>query len=221
MSDVEEIDSFENLLKQRENAINRVRQEEETGIQLKKDVYEKADKGCNLGDFFEMVKKIVVKGLKKYNAEFIPDDSARMLVDVSEQIDHPVIYYTLVSRVPRATDRKPRFRQDIRDLNPDGSVVRLGTINAQLFDCDIQFNIVAADYSQADAVMNAFEDAMLKYSGFFKRNGVSEMYFSKQYTDSNLDVYRQKMSVRSLVYRVTLERIRTSFDTTIARIDQF
>ena len=220
MSEVEDIDSFESLLRQRENARTMIQHEEEAGIKARQE-YQKADRGCTLGDFFGMVKKVVVKGLKKYDVEFIPDDSPRMLADVSEKLPHPMIYYTLISRVPRNTDRKPRFRQDISDVNPDGSVVRLGTINGQFFDCDIQFNILAADYSLADLVMNAFEDAMLKFSGYFKRNGVSEMYFEKQYTDTSQDMYRQKMSVRSLVYRVTLERIRTSFDTTIATIDQF
>ena len=220
MSEVEDIDSFESLLRQRENARTMIQHEEEAGIKARQE-YQKADRGCTLGDFFGMVKKVVVKGLNKYDVEFIPDDSPRMLADVSEKLPHPMIYYTLISRVPRNTDRKPRFRQDISDVNPDGSVVRLGTINGQFFDCDIQFNILAADYSLADLVMNAFEDAMLKFSGYFKRNGVSEMYFEKQYTDASQDMYRQKMSVRSLVYRVTLERIRTSFDTTIATIDQF
>lgn len=218
MSEAEEINSFENLLRQKEDAIRIVRREEEVGIQAKQE-YQKADKGCTLADFFLMVKKVVVKGLKKFNVQFIPDDGAQKAL--SDKNDRPLIFYTLISRVPRATDRKPRYRQAIQDMNPDGSVVRRGTINAQLFDCDIQFNVVASDYTLADAVMDAFEDAMLKYSGFFKRNGVSEMYFQKQYTDSNMEVYRQKLSVRSLVYRVTLERIRTSFDTTIAKIDQF
>ena len=202
----EEIDSFENLLRQKENAIRLAQHEAEEGV-MERNEYQKADKGCTLSDFLLMVKKIVVKGLKKFDVQFVPDDGP-MVQDLSSKNDKPFIYYTLISRVPRNTDRKPRYRQDIHDVNPDGSIVRNGTINGQLFDCDIQFNIVAAD-------------AMLKYSGFFKRNGVSEMYFSKQYTDSNLDVYRQKMSIRSLVYRVTLERIRTSFDTTIAKIDQF
>ena len=215
----EEIDSFENLLRQKENAIRLAQHEAEEGV-MERNEYQKADKGCTLSDFLLMVKKIVVKGLKKFEVQFVPDDGP-MVQDLSSKNDKPFIYYTLISRVPRNTDRKPRYRQDIHDVNPDGSIVRNGTINGQLFDCDIQFNIVAADYSLADSVMDAFEDAMLKYSGFFKRNGVSEMYFSKQYTDSNLDVYRQKMSIRSLVYRVTLERIRTSFDTTIAKIDQF
>lgn len=218
MSDAEEIDSFENLLRQKEDAIRIVRREEELGVQAKKE-YQKADRGCTLADFFLMVKKVVVKGLKKFDVQFIPDDGAQKTL--SDKNDKPLIFYTLISRVPRATDRKPRYRQAIQDMNPDGSVVRRGTINAQLFDCDIQFNVVASDYTLADAVMDAFEDAMLKYSGFFKRNGVSEMYFQKQYTDSNMEIYRQKLSVRSLVYRVTLERIRTSFDTTIAKIDQF
>lgn len=223
MSEEELIDPFEVLLKNRERALHRIHEdEEEQGVAPKKtNLYQKADKGCSLGDFFTMVKKVVVRGLKKYNINFIPDDGARVLNSLSEKNNRPIIYYTLQSRVPRDTDRKPRFRQDIQDKDSSGNIIRTGAINAQIFDCDIQFNIAAADYSTADAVMEAFEDAMLRYSGFFKRNGVSEMYFRKQYTDTNLDTYRQKLSIRSLVYRVTLERIRTTFDTTIAKIDQF
>lgn len=223
MTEEEDVNSFEMLLKQRERTLHFINEkEEEQGVdETHKNDYQKADKGCTLGDFFTMVKKIVIRGLKKYNINFVPDDGARVLNSLSEKNNRPIIYYTLQSRVPRNTDRKPRYRQDIRDTDSKGNLVRSGTINAQLFDCDVQFNIAAADYSTADAVMEAFEDAMLRYSGFFKKNGVSEMYFMKQYTDTNLDTYRQKLSIRSLVYRVTLERIRTTFDTAITEIDQF
>lgn len=211
---------FETMLRRREKLQRIIAEEQTQEVYAEKEEYQKADRGCTMPDFLTMVKKVVEKGMKRYGVEFIPDDGIRMQVDISEKMDHPIIYYNLLSRVPRSTDRKPRFRQDIAEKNADGSIVRQGSINSQIFDCDIQFNVLASDYSTADTVMYTFEDAMLRYSGFFKRNGVSEMYFKKQYTDEALDTYRQHMSVRSLVYRVTLERIITSFDTTIAEIDQ-
>ena len=222
MSEEQDIDPFESLLKSRERILNRIHniEEEKNVAPTKANEYQKADKGCSLSDFFTMVKKVVVRGLKKYNIRFIPDDGAYVLKSLSEKNNQPIIYYNLISRVPRETDRKPRFRQDIQDRDASGNVIRTGAINAQIFDCDVQFNIAAADYSTADKVMDAFEDAMLRYSGHFKRNGVSEMYFRKQYTDTNLNPYRQELSIRSLVYRITIERIRTTFDTTITEIDQ-
>ena len=68
--------------------------------------------------------------------------------------------------------------------------------------------------------MDTFEDAMVKYSGYFKKNGVSELFFKKQYTDSSLEAYRKKISVRSLVYWVAIERIRLAYDSTITEIIQ-
>lgn len=182
--------------------------------------YTKAERGATLNDFFKMVKKMVLRTMKADNVEFIPDDGPRKMLDPAAEIDHPIIYYTLLSREPRKSYNKPHFRENILDRNANGSIARQGTIYGQFFDCDIQFNILASDYTIADRVMNTFEDAMLKYSGYFKKNGVSEMFFTRQYSDQNLDIYRQKVSVRSLVYRVTIERISLAFDTTITEIIQ-
>lgn len=212
--------TFEDLINRRINLKKRSEQVLAASKQ-KKENYTKADKGAGLSDFLNMIKKIVKTGeLKKLGTEFIPDDGPRILLDPSKEVEKPYIFYTLISRAVRANEPKPHFRENIVDYNPDGSVQRQGQVFGQVFDCDIQFNIVASDYSMADKVMNVFEDAMLRYSGFFKQNGVSEIFFKKQYTDNNLDIYRQKMSVRSLVYRVTIEKLTAVYDTTIAEIDQ-
>jgi len=218
-SKVHSTDAFEQMLQRRENS--RRRNEVQGQRILKTDTdYSRAEKGASMNDFFELVKKMVLRGLKKYKVEIVPNDGPRRVLDPAEKIDHPIIYYKVVSRVPRDKNYKPRFREDIYDKNPDGSELRQGAIYGQFFDCEIQFDIIASDYSTADTVMNAFEDAMQKYAGFFKRNGVSEVLFAKQFTDENLDIYRQKMSVRSLVYDVAIERIRLAYDTTIMEITQ-
>lgn len=220
MKELEVKPSFEELLERHANLKKRS-EEVLANNRQKKENYTKADKGASLGDFMLMIKKVVKTGeLKKLGTKFIPDDGPRILLDPSEEVKAPHIFYTLISRAPRLTEPKPHFRENIADYNSDGSLQRQGQVFGQVFDCDIQFNIVASDYSTADTVMNVFEDALLKYSGFFKQNGVSEIFFKKQYTDNNLDIYRQKMSVRSLVYRVTIEKLTAVYDTTIAEIDQ-
>ena len=218
-SQVHSTDAFEESLRRKQEVKQREQLSVQKKIKLDSD-YSRAEKGASMADFFELVKKMVIKGLKKERVEIIPNDGPRRVLDPAEKIDHPIIFYKVVSRVPREKNYKPRFREDIYDRNPDGSELRQGAIYGQFFDCEIQFDIVASDYSAADRVMNAFEDAMQKYAGFFKRNGVSEVLFAKQFTDENLDIYRQKMSVRSLIYDVTIERIRLAYDTTITEITQ-
>ena len=218
-------DSFEELLNRQWDSMsvdntknNNTSNNTLSALSDKKPKYTKAEKGATLNDFFQMIKKMVLRTMKKDNVEFIPDDGPRAVLDPSAEIDHPVIYYTLISRKPRKDYMKPHFREDIYDRNANGSIARQGAIYGQIFDCDIQFNILASDYVIADKVMNTFEDAMQKYSGYFKKNGISELFFQRQYTDQNLDIYRQRVSVRSLVYRVTIERIKLSFDTTMYEI---
>ena len=54
-----------------------------------------------------------------------------------------------------------------------------------------------------------------KYAGYFKENGVSEILFEKQFTDENYDSYRQSVSVRTLQYRVDIQRVKQLTDTTM------
>ena len=110
---------------------------------------------------------------------------------------------------------KPKAMEEFTE-NGDGS--RKGIIYSQFFDYEIQFDILASDYITANRVMNAFEDAMFNYTGYFKRNGVSELLFLKQYTDTNLDAYRNTISVRSLVYLVTIDRIRVVYSSGITEV---
>jgi hypothetical protein len=89
----------------------------------------------------------------------------------------------------------------------------------QRFTSIVQFNIYAGDYRTADTVMNVFEELMLRYTGFFKENGISEVLFQKQLTDDNLEKYRQSRSVRSLQYRVDTQTIYADFNSTFEEID--
>lgn len=178
----------------------------------------KSSKNATLEDFISMVTKISSKALKKYNAKFVPDEGA-VLNDPIDKLEQPTILYSIISRKPKH-ELKPRHSEDIIETidNVSGRI-RYGHTWSQRQDCIIQFDIVASDYETANKVMSIFEDTIFAYTGYFKDNGVAEMYFLKHFTDENLDRYRQFLSIRSLQYFIEIEKLITIFDTTLEDYD--
>lgn len=176
----------------------------------------KAAENATLDDFIKMLGEVCSKSLKPWNAELNPDEGA-ILKDDDKTLNHPVILYELVNRIPKL-ERKPRqFEDIIEETGPDGRH-RFGRIWSQRFSCVIQFNIIASDYSTANKVMDTLEDTILTYTGYFKSKGVAELIFKRHFTDKTYDRYRQWLSVRSLQYDIEIEKLTTVFDTTIEDI---
>lgn len=169
-------------------------------------------KGATLSDFIKMLSKIITKATRERNVIFEPDEGVRIRIDQVVPINNPHIYYSVISRKP-CMELKPRERQEINETDFLGKV-RQGRVWGQRFECLVQFDIVAGDYEAADKVMEVFEDVVFNYTSYFKKNGIAEILFDEQLTDSNLDIYRQSMSIRSLRYRVWIEKLHTAFDTT-------
>lgn len=203
------IDTLDALLQQREDAYNRVLPK---SYETEKPSYPPttAVKSATLDSFMEMIGMLVAKTMKKTKAEFVPDEGARIEVDMAVPIDHPRIYYEVISRKPKS-ELKPRPREEIHEMTADDGSRRQGRVWGQKFECHVQFHIAASDYKQANKVMNDFESLIFNYTAFFKKNGVAEILFEKHFTDRNLDPFRQSLSIRSLQYYVEIERLFTEF----------
>lgn len=169
-------------------------------------------KGATLSDFIRMLSGIITKATRERNVIFEPDEGVRIQVDQVKLINEPHIFYSVISRKP-CLELKPRERQEINEMDAAGKI-RQGRIWGQRFECLVQFDIISGDYETSDKVMEFFEDVVFNYTSYFKKNGVAEILFEEQITDRNLDVYRQSMSIRSLRYRVWIEKLHTAFDTT-------
>lgn len=178
---------------------------------------QKALKSASLQDFVEMIAKLVSKTMKKQGVIFKPDEGARLIVDPSKPLENPYIFYEVVSRVPKL-ERKPREREEIMEAGADTKSNRQGRIWGQKFACIVQFNLLACDYSTVNAVMNDFENLIFSYTPYFKKNGVAEILFEKHFTDKNLDIFRQTLSVRSLQYYVEIEKLIAVFESEIEEI---
>ena len=181
--------------------------------------FTRAEGNATFEDFIEWVNRLVSKVLKKYKVEFSADEGSKTKVSATQTLDHPHIQFTIKSRKPKSGFyAKPRIREEFTESSINNSKGRRGTIYSQIFDYIVQFDILASEYTTANAVMNAFEDAMFNYTPFFKKNGVSEILFLQQYTDSEQDIYRNAVSVRSLQYLVSIEKNRLQYDSSVAII---
>ena len=181
--------------------------------------FTRAEGNATFEDFIEWVNRLVSKVLKKYKVEFSADEGSKTKVSATQTLDHPHIQFTIKSRKPKSGFyAKPRIREEFTESSINNSKGRRGTIYSQIFDYIVQFDILASEYTTANAVMNAFEDAMFNYTAFFKKNGVSEILFLQQYTDSEQDIYRNAVSVRSLQYLVSIEKNRLQYDSSVTII---
>lgn len=177
-----------------------------------------ADRNCNMFDFLKMVEKVVTKTLADLNVEFGPDEIKTIAMSPDLEMSRPMITYKVISRKPDG-ERKPRKRESIEEKDVEESERRLGEVWGQKFDCVVQFNVWASVYDAAEQVMEKFEEAIFTYTGYFKKNGVAELLFEEQLTDANYDIYRQKVSVRNLRYRVKIEKLTALFQERIREIE--
>lgn len=165
---------------------------------------------ASLFDFMKMIQSIVRKTMYDIQAEFIPEEGFVPIVDAEHNIEHPIITYSVIQRIPQS-EYKPRIRQFVNENTDDEEEARSGYVAGQKFESIVQFNVFTSVYGNSDEVMERFEEMIYSYTYFFKKNGVGEIIFSKQLTDSNLDSYRQTMSIRSLRYLVVTEKLYQAF----------
>ena len=174
---------------------------------------QKADKNASLFDFIKMINKMVDVSLK--GVKFIPDEGTIINLDSLNKINAPIITYKVISREPKS-ELKPRYREQIINENDNEMI---GEIWGQQFKCIIQFDIYASVYTKAEEVMTKFEDTFMMFIPFFKKNGVGNIIFKKQFTDDNFQNLRQSLSVRNLQYYVEIEKQTVIFNDKIKEIN--
>lgn len=201
-------DDFETLLSKKTHIVE--------DIPVVDEKPQKADKNASLDNFIEMIAKLVSKTMD--NVIFKPDEGARIIVDPDLKLDKAYVTFDVIDRKPEL-ELKPRIRETFVEKDDKGNETgRYGNVYGQVHKCVIQFNVFAAEYKTANAVMNNFEDMMFAYSHFLKRNGVRELYFQRHFTDYNYNTFRQTTSVRSLWYYVELEKLNVIYEGEITDI---
>lgn len=125
---------------------------------------------------------------------------------LNEEIKLPRITYRILRRLRNSDfkDIKPRFRQMVPHPYEPGNFMELW---GQVFDVYIEFAFFAATQTEADELMEEFEDFIQLYKGTLKDRGVQEIMFYAQDEDEVIQVGRLEMAVRRLQYTVRLEKL--------------
>ncbi len=180
---------------------------------------QRAKKQASLYDFLDMLALIVDYALKIHKVEFITEDQEHILTDPEIEFNHPYISYRLISRKP-TKEYKPIAREEIVECDEHNDQ-RYGTVFGQKFDCIVQFNVFASENRVANKVMESFEELMISYAGYFKEQGVRDLYFKEQVTDTDYNNFRETLSVRNIRYYVQIEKLMVIFNRSISDVHAF
>ena len=177
---------------------------------------QRAKKQASLYDFLDMLALVVDYTMKDQNVKFLTEDQEHILTDPEIAFDHPYITFKVISRRP-TKEYKPIAREDIVECD-EYNKQRFGTVFGQKFDCIIQFNVFASENRVANKVMETFEELIISYAGYFKEQGVRDLYFKEQITDADYNNFRETLSVRNLRYYVQIEKLMVIFNRRISDI---
>lgn len=175
---------------------------------------QRAKKGASLYDFLDMLAIIVDYAMSDMNVKFITDEEEIKLIDPEISFNHSYISYRVISRKPN-NEYKPIVREEIIE-HDEHNEQRLGTIRGIGFDCIVQFNVFASENKVANKVMETFEELMLSYAGYFMEQGVRQVYFKEQITDTDYNNFRDVLSIRNLRYYVEIEKLMVIFNRRIS-----
>lgn len=178
---------------------------------------QRAKKGASLYDFLDMVAQITDYSLNDLDVEFLTEEQQNIIKDPEISVEKPYITYKVINRKPK-NEYKPIVREEIMEHDEHGNQ-RIGNVYGQKFDCIIQFNVMANENRLASIVMERFEELMISYAGYFKEQGVVDLYFKEQVTDSDYDNFRESLSIRNLRYYVEIEKLMVIFNQKISDIN--
>jgi hypothetical protein len=116
---------------------------------------------------------------------------------------YPVIAYSLELRKPHPTEPKKRYREEI--IGDDGTMY---SIYGHRFQNLISFSAITRnDPELAEAIIEEFELFMDSVIGTLKELGASEILYSRRLSDREQERVADDVSIRSVAYMVTLERL--------------
>lgn len=224
------MNDLEYLLEEHESVFNNKKEDNQEQSSEQKDNCElpcggtainmqRAVKSASLYDFMDMLALIVDYSMKNLKVTFITDEKENILTDPEISFNNPYITFKVISRHPHK-EYKPIPREDIIECD-EHNEQRYGTIYGQTFDCIVQFNIFASENRAANKVMETFEELMISYAGYFKEQGVRDLYFKEQITDTDYNNFRETLSVRNLRYYVQIEKLMVIFNRRVLDVKTF
>lgn len=171
-----------------------------------------ADKNANLFDLVKMVNKLVMLTMKKYKLEFVTNESKILKIDPMEPLNNSYVTYRVLSRKPKDA-KKPTYRETLENENGE-----LYEVWGQKFKCQVMFSLITDNNEKSEEILSEFENMMFKYTGFFKKNGIGEIYYENETNDDKYTLLKETLYIRNIIYYVEIEKLTVIFKETIKEV---
>lgn len=131
--------------------------------------------------------------------------------------EYPVITYRIKHRRPHPKwhELKPRIRDTIRHPYQPGEYIEL---YGQVYQVIVEFTILSSSDEEADEITGELEEFLLMYKGFFKRQGVKEIFFLEQGEDETDSTAHFPLAKRTLLFDMQFEKVIPKFVNQIEQL---
>ena len=103
---------------------------------------------------------------------------------------------------------KPTLVDIIKEINENGQETGDAfLIYRQWFDTNVEFDIYGRTNQEARQLQKKFENLLNVYTGYLKRNGISEMFFEREVSPKNSLNYNESTPMRCIYYYIRFESI--------------
>lgn len=131
-----------------------------------------------------------------------------------ESIEMPCIIFDVEDRVSSKNKTGIKSRQLEIIPDPDDENYTL-IISRKWFDCEVSFLIINQTNREASRLMSRLESFIETYTGYFKRNGISELIFLREDKTKLKSKVLEGVPSKCLIYlmvleRISVERVRTT-----------
>ena len=103
---------------------------------------------------------------------------------------------------------KPKLIDIINEVDANGNDTGDAfLIYRQWFDCNIEFNFYGRTNKEARQLQKRFENLITVYTGYLKRQGISEMFFEREVSPKSSLNYDESTPMRCIYYYIRFESI--------------
>lgn len=103
---------------------------------------------------------------------------------------------------------KPKLVDIVNEVDGEGNETGDAfLVYRQWFDCNIEFNFYGRNNKEARQLQKKFENLLTVYTGYLKRNGISEMFFEREVSPKSSLNYDESTPMRCIYYYIRFESI--------------
>lgn len=103
---------------------------------------------------------------------------------------------------------KPKLVDIINETDAEGNETGDAfLIYRQWFDCNVEFNFYGRNNKEARQLQKKFENLLTVYTGYLKRQGISEMFFEQEVSPKSSLNYDESTPMRCIYYYIRFESI--------------